>query len=164
MYNREEAAFWLLVQMMYGFNLRRLYADGLPLLQDSHQLLRGLMQRHQPRLAAHLEEHSIDVSLFATQWFMTFGLDCLPFAVSVRLLDQILYEGTLAPMFRFALGVLQMESRALLAMSDMEHLNVHLRRLSATFTDVSFFFVKHAAPQRPQIPAGFGQAGRIDPQ
>lgn len=163
MYNREEAAFWLLVQMMYGFNMRHIYADGLPLLQESLQLLRELLQHHQKKLAAHLENNGIDVSLFATQWFMSLGLDCLPFAVSVRLLDQVFYEGSLRPMFRFALGVLEMESRSLLSMTDMEDLNVHLRRLSATFTDVSLFFVKHAAPQRPQIPAGFGQAGRTDP-
>jgi len=163
MYNREEAAFWLLVQMMYGFNMRHIYADGLPLLQESLQLLRELLQRHQRKLAKHLEENCIDVSLFATQWFMSLGLDCLPFGVSVRLLDQVFYEGSLLPVFRLALGVLEMESRPLLAMTDMEDLNVHLRRLSATFTDVSLFFVKHAAPQRPQIPAGFGQAGRVDP-
>ena len=33
MYCREEAAFWLLVQLMYHVNLRSLFKEGLPLLQ-----------------------------------------------------------------------------------------------------------------------------------
>ncbi len=35
MYCREEAAFWLLVQLMYHVNLRALFKEGLPLLQAS---------------------------------------------------------------------------------------------------------------------------------
>ena len=34
------------------------------------------MARHLPRLAAHLDDSGIDVTLFATQWYaMTLGLN-----------------------------------------------------------------------------------------
>jgi hypothetical protein len=39
MYCREEAAFWLLVRLMYHVNLRALFMEGLPLLQA------GLLRR-----------------------------------------------------------------------------------------------------------------------
>ena len=40
MYCREEAAFWLLVQLMFHANLRALFKEGLPLLQASLLRLR----------------------------------------------------------------------------------------------------------------------------
>lgn len=49
-----------------------------------------------PKLHAHFQKHGIEPSLFATQWFMTFGLDrCFPFAMGVRLLDLIFFERSL---------------------------------------------------------------------
>ena len=81
----------------------------------------------------------------------------------MRLLDQLFHEGSLRPLFRFALGLLSMEEKALLATPDMEQLMVRLRKLSAALSDVSLFFKKHAGQQRPQLPAGFGSEGRIAP-
>lgn len=163
MYCREEQAFWLLVRLMYGFNLRGLFKEGLPLLQESLQQLRDLMARHVPRLAAHLEASGIDVTLFATQWFMTLGLDCLPFEASVRVLDLICFEGSLLPVFRFSLGVLSSQEKALLQLSDMEQLVLRLRHLAAAMDDVPRFFKRHVAPQRPKLPRHFGQEGKLEP-
>jgi len=162
-YCREEAAFWLLVQLMYHVNLRALFKEGLPLLQASLQQLRDLMAGHLPRLAAHLDDSGIDVTLFATQWFMTLGLDCLPFDASLRLLDLVCYEGSLLPLFRFALGVLSSQEKALLQLHDMEMLMLRLRHLSAAMEDVPRFFKRHVAPQRPKLPQHFGQEAKLEP-
>ena len=59
---RSQAAFWLMVQLMYGFNLRAIYREGLPLLQDSLQQLRELLQKQMPKLARHLESSGADVA------------------------------------------------------------------------------------------------------
>ena len=80
MYCREEAAFWLLVQLMFHANLRALFKEGLPLLQAS--LLRLLLSRlrvsppgwshaarrvrapsGQPHLTSHLDEASLTLRL-----------------------------------------------------------------------------------------------------
>ena len=163
MYCREEQAFWLLVQLLFGFNLRALYAEGLPLLHRSLKELSANIQRARPRLAAHLEANGVDVSFYATQWFMTFGLDCLPFAVSVRLLDQVCYEGSLQPIFRFALGVLQMHEKKLLAAAEVTDVMLQLRDGMAGVDDVPLFFQRYVAKQRPELPADYGQEGKADP-
>ena len=51
-----------MVQLMYGFNLRAIYREGLPLLQDSLQQLRELLQKQMPKLARHLESSGADVA------------------------------------------------------------------------------------------------------
>uniref|UniRef100_A0A7S0HSH8 Rab-GAP TBC domain-containing protein n=1 Tax=Phaeocystis antarctica TaxID=33657 RepID=A0A7S0HSH8_9EUKA len=135
----------------------------MPLLQGSLQQLRDLMAGHLPRLAAHLDDSGIDVTLFATQWFMTLGLDCLPFDASLRLLDLVCYEGSLLPLFRFALGVLSSQEKALLQLHDMEMLMLRLRHLSAAMEDVPRFFKRHVAPQRPKLPQHFGQEAKLEP-
>ena len=66
-------------------------------------------------------------------------------------------------LFRFALGLLQMEEKALLGLQDMEDLSVRLRHLSAAFSDVALFFKKYAGAQRPRLPPGFGQEGKVPP-
>ena len=71
--------------------------------------------------------------------------------------------GSLRPLFRFALGVLSSQERALLQLHDMEQLMLKLRNLAAAMEDTPRFFKRHVAPQRPKLPQGFGQEGKQEP-
>ena len=66
--------------------------------------------------------------------------------------------GSLRPLFRFALGVLSSQERALLQLHDMEQLMLKLRNLSAAMEDTPRFFKRHVAPQRPKLPQGLRKA------
>ena len=83
----------------------------------------------------------------------------------MRLLDLICWEGSLLPIFRFALAYLQLQEKALLQLSDIGELNTRLRdakHVAATIGDVALFFEKQVATQKPRLPAGFGDEGRAE--
>ena len=127
----------------------------LPFLVESFDALREVLGKQLPKLAGHLEAHGVDVSLFATQWFLCLGLDqSMPFDMSLRLIDAICFERSARPLFCVTLALLSRGSEALLAIDDMMTLMAELKRLPFTVSDVEEFFAKAVA--RVRVPAGVG--------
>ena len=46
-----------------------------------------------PRLYAHLDKYSVDLSLFTFNWFLTIFVDNIPVETFLRVWDTFLYEG-----------------------------------------------------------------------
>ena len=104
--------------------------------------MRKLLWRHLPLLARRLEQEGVELSLFATQWFMTLGLDHFEFDFALRLVDLVTLEQGLAPVFRVAIALLLRQQKALLATKDSTQLMLALRNLPATIDDASDFFAR----------------------
>jgi hypothetical protein len=151
MYMTPEVAFRTFAHLLGPLGFRRMYLPGLPLLMGCLDELQLQMDKQLPKLAAHLRRHGVHPSLFATQWFMTFGLDQFPFAMGVRLLDLVFYEGSLSPLFRLALALLRRRHRQLVAIRDPSELMRALRQLPAAIDDVDGFFTKDVPAQKLKL-------------
>eukprot|EP01063_Lacrimia_lanifica_P009306 TRINITY_DN16302_c0_g1_i1.p1 TRINITY_DN16302_c0_g1~~TRINITY_DN16302_c0_g1_i1.p1 ORF type:complete len:330 (+),score=124.01 TRINITY_DN16302_c0_g1_i1:139-1128(+) len=126
----EEEAFWCFVVMMRHpkYLLGDLYLQGFPRLQEFFGILQLLLERHCPKLASHLQEQGIQMSFFATQWFMTlFVYIRPPFPLLLYIWDLFMVEGWKV-VFRIALALLLLEEDHLLSLP-MEHLYVKLKGL-----------------------------------
>jgi hypothetical protein len=162
MYMTPEVAFRTFAHLLGPLGFRRMYLPGLPLLMGCLDELQLQMDKQLPKLAAHLRRHGVHPSLFATQWFMTFGLDQFPFAMGLRLLDLVFYEASLSPLFRLSLALLRLRQRQLVAIRDPSELMRALRQLPAAIDDVDGFFTKHVPAQKLKLPRELVRASPAD--
>lgn len=58
------------------------------------RVLKDLLAEKIPRLAAHFEDHNIDVSLVTFNWFLVVFVESLPSDLLLPLWDAFLFEGT----------------------------------------------------------------------
>lgn len=58
------------------------------------KVLKDLMADKLPRLHSHLEQHSVDLTLFTFNWFFTVFVDNIPVDTYLRIWDVFLYEGS----------------------------------------------------------------------
>lgn len=132
----EEDAFWCLVAI-----IERLMPGGYykPSLIDAHvdqRVLKDLLLIKLPRLHAHLETHSIDLSMFTFGWFLTVFVDEAPVPMYLRIWDAFLFEGNKV-LFRFALAFLKDAESDLLGLQDSLSIHCHLRLIGQRITSVS---------------------------
>ena len=78
--------------------VRRLYENGLNGLAQLMYRLSDTIERQLPALSRHFESLEIQVSMFATRWFLTLfsSLDVLNFECAVLVMDFYAAEGTRA--------------------------------------------------------------------
>lgn len=57
-------------------------------------MLKDLVEEKLPRLAAHLVQHGVDVTLVTFHWFLVVFVENLPGHVLLPLWDAFLYEGS----------------------------------------------------------------------
>jgi len=163
MYCTEETAFWLFVQLMYGLNYRQMYTHDMTLLIACCDEIDNQLKKLAPRLHAHLNDNGCPPTFYASQWFLTIGLDTsLPFAISMRLLDTIFFERNLAPLFRFTLALLIEEQKRLLQL-DTADLMMAVKGLPKALPDSNTFLLTKAGALRIKLPKGFHDQGRVEP-
>lgn len=63
-------------------------------LQADQRVLKDLVEEKLPRLAAHLVQHNVDVTLVTFHWFLVVFVENLPGHVLLPLWDAFLYEGS----------------------------------------------------------------------
>lgn len=63
-------------------------------VQADQRVLKDFLAEKLPRLVAHFEDHSIDVSLITFNWFLVVFVESLPSDILLPLWDAFLYEGT----------------------------------------------------------------------
>ena len=57
-------------------------------------MLHDLVQEKLPYTQQHLAAHSVDLTMFTFNWFLTVFVDALPSYVYLRIWDTFLYEGS----------------------------------------------------------------------
>ncbi|CAE7671126.1 SGSM3 [Symbiodinium sp. CCMP2592] len=112
-YLPEETAFWTLSGLLEDVLPEGYFASRMVGLRTDLRVLSVLLSQYLPSLADHLEAQEIDLSPITVNWFLCLFLNTLPAKWSHRVLDTVLYEGSVT-LFRLALAILSFRSKELL--------------------------------------------------
>ncbi|CAM9492476.1 unnamed protein product [Lampetra planeri] len=112
-YLEEEQAFWCLVAIVECLMPPDYYSKTLLASQVDQRLFKELVTEKLPRLAAHFEQHGVDVSLITFNWFLVLFVDSVGSDMLFRIWDAFLYEGTKV-IFRYALAMLKCREEQLM--------------------------------------------------
>ena len=122
---------------MNQYHLRDLFIQDMPGLHMHLYQFERLLEDLEPALYCHLHRRGISPHLYATQWFLTLFAYRFPLQLVLRIYDLILSEG-LSAIIKFGIVLMQKNSTALLAMSDMSQLTTFLKdRLFDAYIDVA---------------------------
>ncbi|CAL8300620.1 unnamed protein product [Arctogadus glacialis] len=130
----EEDAFWCLVAVVEVIMPLDYYTKNLVASQADQRVLKDFMAEKLPRLAAHLEQHAVDVSLVTFHWFLVGFVESLPSDLLLRVWDAFLYEGTKV-LFRYALALFKYKEEDILKIHDNVEIYQYLRFFTKTVTD-----------------------------
>ncbi|CAE7386871.1 SGSM3, partial [Symbiodinium pilosum] len=125
-YLPEETAFWTLSGLLEDVLPEGYFASRMVGLRTDLRVLNVLLQQYLPELAEHLETQEIDLSPITVNWFLCLFLNTLPPKWSHRVLDTVLYEGSVT-LFRLALAILNLRSSELLKCTSIPDAFVYLR-------------------------------------
>ncbi|KJE93456.1 hypothetical protein CAOG_04244 [Capsaspora owczarzaki ATCC 30864] len=130
----EEDSFWGLVALIEHVMPPDYYNASLIASQADQRVLRDLLQEKCPRLFAHLDKLKIDLTMITFNWFLTLFVDALSPEVLFRVWDTFFLEGNKV-LFRYALGLLRVNEKTLLAMDDSLAIFNYLKNLSTKSFD-----------------------------
>uniref|UniRef100_A0A8C2X477 TBC1 domain family member 2 n=1 Tax=Cyclopterus lumpus TaxID=8103 RepID=A0A8C2X477_CYCLU len=142
----EEDAFWCLVAVVEAIMPQDYYTNKLVASQADQQVLKDFLVEKLPRLAAHFEDHSVDVSLITFNWFLVVFVESLPSDILLPLWDAFLYEGTKV-IFRYALALLKYKEDDMLKIHDGVEIYQYLRFFTKTISDGSSTLLPPAGVQ-----------------
>ena len=113
----EEETFWTLHAMMTKerYMMREVFKAGFPMLKIQFYQLKQLMRQQVPKLAAHCEAMNVDVSFFASRWFLTLLVYHFPFRSILHIWDIFFAEGWKI-VFRVAIALMRWDEVELLEM------------------------------------------------
>ncbi|XP_018615199.1 TBC1 domain family member 2A [Scleropages formosus] len=130
----EEEAFWCLVAVVETIMPQDYYSKTLIASQADQRVLKDFMAEKMPRLMAHLEEYSVDVSLVTFNWFMVAFVESLASDILLRVWDAFLYEGTKV-LFRYAMAIFKYKEEDILKIHDTIEIYQYLRFFTKTISD-----------------------------
>ncbi|XP_033978397.1 TBC1 domain family member 2A isoform X3 [Trematomus bernacchii] len=130
----EEEAFWCLVAVVENILPPDYYTKQLLASQADQRVLKDFLSEKLPRLSAHLQLHSVDVSLVCFNWFLVVFVESLPSDLLLRLWDAFLYEGSKV-VFRYALALFKYKEDDILKIQDGVEIHQYLRFFTKTITD-----------------------------
>lgn len=113
LYFDEEVAFAALRRLLERDSLRTMYVADFPMLFEFFHVQETLMKSSTPRLSDQLRTFGIETSVYATKWYLTMYLGCLPFPLATRVWDLLLLWGP-DVLVCVAVSLLQHHSRRLL--------------------------------------------------
>mmetsp|Transcript_18422 Transcript_18422/g.25976 ORF Transcript_18422/g.25976 Transcript_18422/m.25976 type:complete len:610 (+) Transcript_18422:384-2213(+) len=114
----EEESFWLLVAVMNDPPCRMRGMFGTD-MQATHQVLHvadKLIHQFLPRLARHLDNENVHITMYATQWLLTLYTSSFKFDLVLRVWDCYLAEGKKVA-YRVMLALMQQSMPVLMTLS-----------------------------------------------
>ncbi|KAJ3065507.1 GTPase-activating protein [Podochytrium sp. JEL0797] len=114
----EEEAFCVLEKLMKHYNFRPLYTPTMLGLQLRLFQYDHLLQERLPTLHAHLAQHDVTSSMYASPWFLTLFAYRFPLEIVLRIMDVVFSQG-IETVFQFAFALLQKNSDRLLTLTDL---------------------------------------------
>ncbi|XP_056899433.1 TBC1 domain family member 2A isoform X1 [Takifugu flavidus] len=130
----EEDAFWCLVAIVETIMPQDYYTKDLLASQADQRVLKDFLSEKLPRLSAHFESLSVDVSLITFNWFLVVFVESLPSDILLPLWDAFLYEGTKV-IFRYVLALFKYREEDILKIHDSVEIYQYLRIFTKTITD-----------------------------
>lgn len=130
----EEQAFFMLIRLLKGHNLRSFYTEDMRGVRMRMFQMNKITQLLFPEMYKHMEDLGVSVAVVTTPWFMTaFGYQ-LPLDVALRVTDILLYEGIPA-LFRIALAILVLCEKEILELGVDGVMDYFRSDLRAKFMD-----------------------------
>ncbi|CAG8681576.1 6194_t:CDS:2, partial [Dentiscutata heterogama] len=99
-----EDTFWLLVATIEEY-MGGYFAPDLPQIKVDSRIFDLLLYEHDPKLAQHFRNESVDPILYIPKWFLTIFTMVLPWASVLRVWDVFYFEGVKL-FFRIGLAIL----------------------------------------------------------
>lgn len=126
-YMTEEETFWLIVKLMKDprWSLGSVFQSGFGAVKQYFFVLEKLIHDHVPKLEKTLLKNEVDVSFFASEWFLTLFAYNFSFDKILRIWDIFFYEGWKI-IFRIGLAMLKSHQNAMID-SPFESLMKHLK-------------------------------------
>ncbi|CAF4183124.1 unnamed protein product [Rotaria socialis] len=120
MHMPEEEAFAVLVSIMQDYSMRKMYKSDMYHLALHMYQLEYMIQEFLPELYRHFQAETMNISMYASSWFLTLFTTQLPFNIVCRTMDLFLSEG-MEMIFRISIALLEMhqDELMLLSMEDM---------------------------------------------
>ena len=115
-YMSDEDTFACLTALCQTYGMGGFFQPGFPLLHECFYVHQRLLERHAPRLAAHLDAEMIGAEMYATHWYTTLFSYTLPFRYVVRIVDLFLSE-KFKMLFRVAIALLKLHRHELIGQS-----------------------------------------------
>ena len=107
------------------WEMRNMFSEGMSGVHEALHVTERLMRKFLPKLYRHLANEHIDVSMFATQWFVTVYASTFRFDLVACVWDSFLVEGWKV-VYRAMLALLQHAQKDLLEL-DMEGILTFMR-------------------------------------
>lgn len=131
----EEETFWCLVAIIDYIMPSDYYSKTMLAAQADQRVLKDLIQEKLPRVASHLEQYSVDLTLFTFNWFLTVFVDNIPIETFLRIWDAFLFEGSKV-LFRFAVAFFKYVEEDIMRKKNTLELNHFMRIMGEKITDV----------------------------
>lgn len=106
------------------------FSSGLAALKRELLKLEWLLEKHAPKLHAHLQAHGIPAVLYASQWLLTSFACPFPPSFVARVMDIMLIENNNHAMQRVAFTILSECEEAVLPLTDFEDILTYLKVLT----------------------------------
>src|SRR6478735_9416549 len=111
---------------METYEMRTMFTLNMEGLHLRLHQFQTLLTQYCPRLASHLEEHSIHTAMYASQWYLTLFAYSFPISLVLRIYDLVFAEGAVETITRVAIAIMQKNEETLLGMDDFEQLMMYL--------------------------------------
>ncbi|KAI8065842.1 rab-GTPase-TBC domain-containing protein [Gongronella butleri] len=99
-------AFLVLVQLMNSYGMRGHFTPDMEGLHLRMYQFDKVLMEHLPHVWGHLQRRGIDVTMYASQWFMTLYAYKFPLDLVFRIYDLVFVEGVQV-VLKFALALLK---------------------------------------------------------
>jgi hypothetical protein len=134
-YAGEAQAFWLL-RHLCETALPGYYSTTMWGVVVDQLVLEALLQRHLPRLSAHLTKHQMQVSVASTPWLLTLFINTMPLHLAFRVLDWFFLDGPKI-VFQLALAVMKINLDGLLGVREDGQMMLVFREYFERLDDVA---------------------------
>uniref|UniRef100_A0A7S0RDZ9 Rab-GAP TBC domain-containing protein n=1 Tax=Chlamydomonas leiostraca TaxID=1034604 RepID=A0A7S0RDZ9_9CHLO len=131
MNRNEENAFWLLASLVEDILYPGTYSNKLEGCQVEMRALDELLGHKLPRLHAHFVAKDCDISLIATDWYLSMFTTSLPSETVARVWDALFNEGPKI-LFRVALALLKQHEEHLLHCDNAGDIVMTMRAAAAS--------------------------------
>ncbi|EDV28607.1 uncharacterized protein TRIADDRAFT_51695 [Trichoplax adhaerens] len=136
LYLSEEEAFWCLIAIIDFIMPTEYYANSMLAAQADQRVLQELLTEKLPRLAAHFNQHGIELTYITLQWFLTVYIDNIPIQTVFRIWDCFLYEGDKI-LFRFAVAIFKIFEEHFLHLDSSTEILTASSEMSSKLWDVN---------------------------
>jgi len=126
----EESAFWLLMRIMKGYSLERLYPSQFTVMSECFEKFDQLLQLYVPRVFDHLDtELGVSSSYYVQQWFQTIFLYSQRLELSLRVID-LLVSRQVEALFAVGLSIMTLSQDKLLQIHSFPQALSYLREIA----------------------------------